>query len=94
VEYVSRHSFKKKNGKQRSTLEIQIRAIACLMLSSFSRNPVLKSFNKAWYLSTASTVRVKDETVRAMPLRTVHWEVARESSKSITEISNEMGEME
>ena len=60
VEYASLHSLKKKNGKQTSTLEIQTRAIACLMLSSFNRDPVLKGFSNAWYLSTASTVKVKD----------------------------------
>ena len=64
--------LRRKNGKQKRRLQVQIRAIACLMFSFFSRNPVLKGFNKAWYLSTASTVRVIDETAMAMLLRTVN----------------------
>ena len=45
------------------TLVTQIRAMAFLILSSLHGNPVLKGLSKALYLSTASTVRVMEETV-------------------------------
>ena len=45
------------------TLVTQIRAMAFLILSSLNRNPVLKGLSKALYLSTASTVRVVEETI-------------------------------
>ena len=51
-------------------LEIQMRAIACLMFSSVNRKPVLKGFSKAWYLSIANNDRVTAEVVIAISLRT------------------------
>ena len=45
--------------------------MTCLMLSSVSCKLVLKGFSKAWYLSTASTVRVNDETATVMSIQAV-----------------------
>ena len=44
-------------------LAIQMQAIARLMLSLFNRSPVSNGFKIAWYLSTASTVRVLEEAI-------------------------------
>ena len=62
TEYAWLHLWKKNNGKQKKRLEIQMRVMNFLMLCSWSRNPVVKGFSKAWYLSTAIAVRVSDET--------------------------------
>ena len=51
------------SGLKKKTLVTQIRAMAFLILSSLNRNPVLKGLGKALYLSTASTVRVVEETI-------------------------------
>ena len=53
------------------TLVTQIRATAFLILSSLNRNPVLKGLSKALYLSTASTVRVMEETVAKIVMKVV-----------------------
>ena len=53
------------------TLVIQIRAMAFLILSSLNRNPVLKGLSKALYLSTASTVRVMEETIAKIVMKVV-----------------------
>ena len=53
------------------TLVTQIRATAFLILSSLNRNPVLKGLSKAFYLSTASTVRVMEETVAKIVMKVI-----------------------
>lgn len=59
-------------GEHMITLAIQMKAMAFAMLSSFSRNPVLKGFNNAWYLSTDSTLRVMEETVVEISMKIVN----------------------
>lgn len=49
-------------GREVRTLEIQIIAIALFTFSCFKRKTVLNGFNKAWYLSIARTIKVKEET--------------------------------
>ena len=51
------------------TLVTQIRAMAFFILSSLNCNPVLKGLSKALYLSTASTVRVMEETIAKVVMR-------------------------
>ena len=51
------------------TLVTQIRAMAFFILSSLNCNPVLKGLGKALYLSTASTVRVMEETIAKVVMR-------------------------
>ena len=53
------------------TLVTQIRAMAFFILSSLNCNPVLKGLSKALYLSTASTVRVVEETVAKIVMKVV-----------------------
>ena len=53
------------------TLVTQIRAMAFLILSSLKRHPVLKGLSKALYLSTASTVRVMEETIAKIVMKVV-----------------------
>ena len=53
------------------TLVTQIRAMAFFILSSLNRNPVLKGLSKALYLSTASTVRVMEETIAKIVMKVV-----------------------
>ena len=51
-----------------------MRVMNFLMLSSWSRNPVVKGFSKAWYLSTAIAVRVNDETNIGKLKRSESWQ--------------------
>ena len=53
------------------TFVTQMRSMAFLMLSSLNRNPVLKGLSKALYLSTASTVRVMEETIAKVVMKVV-----------------------
>ena len=53
------------------TLVTQMRAMAFFILSSLNCNPVLKGFSKALYLSTASTVRVVEETIAKIVMKVV-----------------------
>ena len=53
------------------TFVTQMRSMAFLMLSSLNRNPVLKGLSKALYLSTASTVRVMEETIARIVMKVV-----------------------
>ena len=53
------------------TLVTQIRAMAFFILSSLNCNPVLKGLSKALYLSTASTVRVMEETIAKIVMKVV-----------------------
>ena len=46
-----------------------MRAMAFFILSSLNCNPVLKGLSKALYLSTASTVRVIEETSANVVMR-------------------------
>ena len=53
------------------TLVTQMRAMAFFILCSVNCNPVLKGLSKALYLSTASTVRVMEETIAKIVIKVV-----------------------
>ena len=53
------------------TLITQMRATAFFILSSLNCNPVLKGLSETLYLSTASTVRVVEETIAKIVMKVV-----------------------